>query len=59
MLFFIQSTEDLDIDDQSQNLKLKESLFSLVGKAWPYTLATQGNKFITISHFKIQKIYFY
>ncbi|KAL5241701.1 hypothetical protein ACI65C_009111 [Semiaphis heraclei] len=36
-----KSTEDSDVDDQSQNLKLKESLFTLVGKAWPQTLATQ------------------
>ncbi|VVC26099.1 Hypothetical protein CINCED_3A017518 [Cinara cedri] len=36
-----KTTEDSDIDDQSQNLKLNESLFLLVGKAWPYTLATQ------------------
>lgn len=35
----------MDVDDQSQNLKLKESLFSLVGKAWPHTLTTQGNRF--------------
>lgn len=36
-----KSTEDSDVDDQAQHLKLKESLFSLVGKAWPQTLATQ------------------
>jgi len=36
-----KSSEDSDVDDQSQNLKLKESLFLLVGKAWPHTLATQ------------------
>jgi len=41
---YLQSTEDSDADDQSQHLKLKEALFSLVGKAWPQTLATQGTK---------------
>ncbi|XP_050523366.1 proteasome adapter and scaffold protein ECM29 isoform X2 [Daktulosphaira vitifoliae] len=35
------STDNSDIEDKTQNLKLKESLFSLVGKAWPHTLATQ------------------
>ncbi|XP_050429969.1 proteasome adapter and scaffold protein ECM29 [Adelges cooleyi] len=35
------SADDSDIEDKSQNLKLKEELFLLVGKAWPYTLATQ------------------